>query len=407
MPTEPRTPGSHLSSSLAQRIVDELAPVIQENLNVMDTQGFIIASSDVSRVGTLHPGAREAAETNAAVSVYSDTARSGERPGVNLPLEYRGRVIGVVGVTGKPAKVRSLAPVLVLTIALLFEREAELAGESRRDAADRDLLARLVFGSRPQDALALLSQRGPALAGPWLLAACAAPKREDGTLESGAVTRLRNGLGAGGVVGALRGVLWVLVGLAAGQAGGSGSRARQTAGQTVRAEGRAGRAGGRAESGSDIAMRIAEQLPGACLVYSGVCADIDGLAREAGNLAVLSTRPALWAREGVRPANALLLHLAAAQLPTAISASLGGVLSGVTSAERETLAAYLATGVAAELSRSGYTHRNTVRRRLQSIAARTGFDVRVPEQAAVLALALAVEEERAQRDSAMVQSAPD
>ncbi|WP_461640498.1 sugar diacid recognition domain-containing protein, partial [Leucobacter sp. BZR 635] len=192
----------HLGSALAQRIVDELAPAIQENLNLMDSQGFIIASSDVSRVGTLHPGAREAAATNEVVAVHADTARPGERPGVNLPLEHRGRVIGVVGVTGKPAKVRSLAPVLVLTIALLFEREAELVGESRRDAADRDVLARLVFGSRPEDALTLLQQRSPALDGPWVIVAGIVSTLGEGVLDAGAVARLRRTLGPGAVVGA-------------------------------------------------------------------------------------------------------------------------------------------------------------------------------------------------------------
>lgn len=382
MPGESRPQRIHLSSALAQRIVDELTPALQENLNLMDAEGFIVASSDVSRVGTLHPGAREAASKNEVVSVYADTARPGERPGVNLPLEYRGNVIGVVGVTGKPARVRSLAPVLVLTIALLFEREAELAGDSRRDAADRDVLARLVYGSRPQDALAMLAQRTPQLGGPWLLAAGIVPSRADGALDAGAVARLRHSLGAGAVVGALRGVLWVLV---SGAAAAGGARGAATAG----------------------AERIAELLPGIGLVHGGVCETGEELAREAGNLAVLSTRPELWSGGEVRAASSLFLRLAAAQLPTGVAASLRGVLSGVTAAERETLAAYLASGVAAELSRSGFTHRNTVRRRLQSIAERTGFDLRVPEQAAVLALALAAEEERARRAPGVVRSAPD
>ena len=364
-----------LSAALAQRIVDELAPAIQENLNLMDAEGFIIASSDVSRVGTLHPGAREAAATNQVVDVHSGTAREGERPGVNLPLEYRGRVIGVVGVTGKPAKVRSLAPVLVLTIALLFERESELAGESRRDAADRDVLARLVFGSRPRDAIALLSKRTPALAGPWVLAAGIAASADAGALDDRALTRLRGRLGPGAVVGALRGVLWVLVSAADRPASAASRRL------------------GARETGAEVAERIAELLPTVRLAYGGLCMDDDELLREASHLATLSTRPWLWPEGGAGLVSGRYVGLAAAQLPPAMSASLRGVLAGVTAGERETLAGYLRSGVAAELSRTGYTHRNTVRRRLDSIAERTGFDVRVPEQAAVLALALAAEEE--------------
>lgn len=374
MSAEPRSQQIHLSSALAQRIVDELAPAIQENLNLMDTAGFIIASSDASRVGTLHPGAREAAATNQAVSVYAETVRSGERPGVNLPLEYRGVVIGVVGVTGTPAKVQSLAPVLVLTIALLFEREAELAGESRRDAADRDVLARLIHGSRPLDAIGGLIQRAPVLTGPWVLVAGVAPSPTTGGVgaatlfDSARVTRLRAALGPYAVVGALRGVLWVL------------------ASDVERA------AEGRMDAGAALAEKISELVPEAALVHGRVCHSDEQLALEASQLAALSAQRRVSLVSGVTAASSHMLHLAAAQLPAPVVESLVGVLRGLSPAERETLGAYLAVGTAAELSRNGYTHRNTVRRRLQAIAERTGFDLRIPEQAAVLALALAAQE---------------
>lgn len=380
MAGEGRPAQIHLSSALAQRIVDELAPAIHENVNLMDVNGFIIASSDESRLGALHPGAREAATTGEAVDVHEQTVRSGERPGVNLPLEYRGRVIGVVGVTGAPEKVRSLAPVLSLTIALLFERESELAGESSRDAEDRDVIARLVYGSRPLDAISFLSQRGRSLSAPWVIAAGLAP---EGALDAAAlnerpVTQLRRALGPGAVVGVLRGVVWVL----ASDAG------RGSAEGTTRTDSR----GAATEVGERIAARINGVLPGASVMHTALCASDEDLAREAGHLAELAARSHLW-RDGVQAANSRYLDLAAAQLPAGVMMSLAAVLDGVTSAERETLVAYLESGVAAELSRSGYTHRNTVRRRLQSIADRTGFDIRVPEQAAVLALAIAAERE--------------
>ncbi|UTX52828.1 CdaR family transcriptional regulator [Leucobacter aridicollis] len=377
MSAEPRPQQIHLSSALAQRIVDELAPAIQENLNLMDAQGFIIASSDATRVGTMHPGAREAAATNVAVSVYAETVRSGERPGVNLPLEYRGTVIGVVGVTGTPEKVQSLAPVLVLTIALLFERESELAGESRRDAADRDVLARLVYGSRPLDAIGSLGQRAPALAGPWVLVAGMVPAAAVGgvpgaaVFDSARVARLRGALGPYVVVGALRGVLWVLA---------SGVE-RATDGRSAAGSG----------AGAALAERVSALLPGAAVVYGSVCHSETKLAVEANQLAALSAQRTTWLKPGVRAASSHLLHLAAAQLPATLTESLVGLLQDLSAGERETLGAYLATGTAAELSRSGYTHRNTVRRHLLTVTERTGFDVRVPEQAAVLALALAAQ----------------
>lgn len=40
-----------------QKIVEELEGTIQKNINIMDETGCIIASSDLSRIGTYHSGA--------------------------------------------------------------------------------------------------------------------------------------------------------------------------------------------------------------------------------------------------------------------------------------------------------------------------------------------------------------
>lgn len=367
----------HLSTALAQRIVDELAPALEENLNLMDADGFIIASRDISRVGTLHPSAREAAARGEVVSVEEATARQGERPGVNLPLTHRGKVVGVVGVTGPPSKVRSLASMLVLTIGLLVEREAELVGESHRDAADREVLARLVYGARPEDALGLLAQRSPVLPAPWLLFAAIGSAQPISSLES--MVQFRRGIGSPALVGSLRGVLWVLVSVR-----GALDRDSETVVDPA---------------ADEIVERVSAMLPGMIVVHSGLCRGGAELVREASNLAILSTRTEklgeVPAGESVHSAKLMRLRLAAAQLPASAAAMLAAVLDGVTPGERETLEAFLELGNAAELARSGYTHRNTVRRRLNSVQERTGYDLRVPAQAAVLALALACADELA------------
>lgn len=361
---ESRPGAVRLSSALAQRIVDELAPALEANLNLMDEHGFIIASRDASRVGTLHPGAREAAARNVVVSVHAGSARPGERPGVNLPLEHRGRVIGVVGITGVPDEVRPIAAVLMLTIGLLVEREAEAAGESQRDAADRDILARLVYGSRPEDAYALLEQRLPTVPQAWVLAAAIPSRADQGIFGAGRAAALRAELGALAVVGSLRGVLWLLKGAL------------------------------RPEELESFATAVSERVPDARVVHSGICESPVELTREAGNLALLSVRgEAFGELSSPIHVRALRPQLAAAQLPMATATGFAEVIAGLTAGERETLREYLASGNAAELARSGYTHRNTVHRRMQSIAERTGYDLRIPEQAAVLVLALAAEAE--------------
>ena len=42
-----------------QNIVEELEGTIQKNINIMDETGCIIASSDITRIGTYHSGAQQ------------------------------------------------------------------------------------------------------------------------------------------------------------------------------------------------------------------------------------------------------------------------------------------------------------------------------------------------------------
>ena len=46
-----------ISKSIAEQIVEQLSQVIEPNINLIDIQGIIIASTDSLRIGTIHGGA--------------------------------------------------------------------------------------------------------------------------------------------------------------------------------------------------------------------------------------------------------------------------------------------------------------------------------------------------------------
>ena len=54
--------GFQLSTQSAQRIVAEIGGIVGQNINMMDAQGYIIASTDPARIGFLHEGARQIIE---------------------------------------------------------------------------------------------------------------------------------------------------------------------------------------------------------------------------------------------------------------------------------------------------------------------------------------------------------
>ena len=79
-------------------------------VNIMDTSGVIVASTDAERIGTTHEGAREVVRTGRPVAIEkSDVPRyPGAREGYNLPVLSDNRLTAVVGVYGNPEEVRDI-----------------------------------------------------------------------------------------------------------------------------------------------------------------------------------------------------------------------------------------------------------------------------------------------------------
>ena len=110
-----------LSKSLAQKIVDKMMDIIPYNVNIMDNKGVIIASGDKDRIDTLHLGAQEALNGTTATEVYKE--KDGVKPGVNIPIRFNNRNIGVIGLTGNPKIVRPFGELVRVTAELLIQQE--------------------------------------------------------------------------------------------------------------------------------------------------------------------------------------------------------------------------------------------------------------------------------------------
>lgn len=156
-----------MTGTLARSLVDDVTRDIDHGVNIMDRDGRIVASSDRSRLGEVHDGAREALRTGRAVEVDSwgsqrGSQAAGPRAGINLPIVWEGQPIGVVGITGPLADVRPLARVVRSCVLLLVRRERELAEIEQRRAARTDLCERLVrhVGAYPADLAAEAAATG-------------------------------------------------------------------------------------------------------------------------------------------------------------------------------------------------------------------------------------------------------
>ncbi|ART81247.1 hypothetical protein CBP31_00215 [Oceanisphaera profunda] len=112
---------------IAEKIIARTKGLIPYDINVMNKQGIVVASTDASRVGREHQGARWVIEHQESVTVDLADTRflAGAKPGVNLPIEYQGNCIGVVGITGDPERVCELGALLKMTAELLVEQSRE------------------------------------------------------------------------------------------------------------------------------------------------------------------------------------------------------------------------------------------------------------------------------------------
>lgn len=125
-----------LTESIAEHIVRETMRRLNRNINIMDREGRIIASGDPGRVGERHAGGLESIRSGRSVVIgKDDLARwPGARPGINMPIVFRGQAVGAIGITGEPEEIAEFAQLVRMATELMLE-EADLA--SRREERNR------------------------------------------------------------------------------------------------------------------------------------------------------------------------------------------------------------------------------------------------------------------------------
>lgn len=96
-----------ISKTAAQAIVEEIGNEIHEHINMMDSKGIIIASTNPERIGQVHEGARRViTEKLSELYITEEMETETTKKGTNLPLIVRNEIVGVVGITGDKEQVQ-------------------------------------------------------------------------------------------------------------------------------------------------------------------------------------------------------------------------------------------------------------------------------------------------------------
>ncbi len=114
-----------IKRSMAGNLITRLSKHLDYNINIMDENGIIIASRDADRINDFHEAAYNIIHGNEEIEIIhnSEEFLPGVKPGVNLPIVYRQKKIGVVGVTGNPNEIKNLAFAIKTAVETMLEYE--------------------------------------------------------------------------------------------------------------------------------------------------------------------------------------------------------------------------------------------------------------------------------------------
>ena len=143
-----------ISQAAARSIVCEIKEATGYDINIMDEEGVIFASTDPRRVGQRHFGACQVLEQGLSRFVVQkdDDNPEGARRGINLPIQMEGRTVGVIGVTGPPEEVESLGGVIKRMTEIMIRDSQRQEQEELLDSARQCFIENWFFADDPDPA---------------------------------------------------------------------------------------------------------------------------------------------------------------------------------------------------------------------------------------------------------------
>ncbi len=134
----------------AQSIVDEMKCSIHHDINIMDRQGTIIASTNPLRKGQLHQGAAELIRRELpSLTVERNDPARGVQVGINLPIVIGGELVGVIGITGEPEEVSVFGDIIKRMTELMLLRQQQREDSQLMERARGLFLENWLFSEDP------------------------------------------------------------------------------------------------------------------------------------------------------------------------------------------------------------------------------------------------------------------
>ncbi|MFD1362121.1 CdaR family transcriptional regulator [Lentibacillus salinarum] len=113
-----------ITTELGQKIISRLAEYIDVDINIMDLNGKIVASTDKTRISERHTGALEVIKSNDDLILNHENVQAypGTKPGVNLPIMHQHKITGVVGVSGNPNDILRITGLIRVSVEIVIDQ---------------------------------------------------------------------------------------------------------------------------------------------------------------------------------------------------------------------------------------------------------------------------------------------
>lgn len=113
-----------LTSNLGQMIISRIEEYIEVDINIMNLNGKIVASTDKSRINSIHSGAMEVIKTGSALIINEKNMQDykGSKPGANLPIIHQDKMEGVIGVSGNPDEISPITGLIRASVEIALEQ---------------------------------------------------------------------------------------------------------------------------------------------------------------------------------------------------------------------------------------------------------------------------------------------
>lgn len=113
-----------ITYKLAREIVTQTMLRLHHNINVINLDGTILASGDVSRIEHYHAATKKIIKTKKAVIIDESNMERypNTKPGINLPIFFQDEIVCIIGITGDPKSLKEIAPLIQLTAEVIVNQ---------------------------------------------------------------------------------------------------------------------------------------------------------------------------------------------------------------------------------------------------------------------------------------------